>query len=404
MKKRVLFVDDEPPILEGLRHRLHRQRDRWEMMFATSGEAALEILASAPVDVIVTDMRMPEMDGATLLKKVQELYPGVVRIVLSGHSEMESTLRAVHVAHQFLIKPIEPGVIETVVERACNLQSLVNDESVKRIVGGLDHLPSFPRVYANLTEALLNKDVLTGEVAEILKQDIAICAKTLQIVNSAFFRISRSIVGIEEAVLHLGLNTIKQITFAAEVFEQGHGRSFPAGFSLDALQEHSLLVGEVASRLFDDKQMKEDAFVAGLLHDIGKLVRAVERPEDIDQVLLEMKSSGCSMHSAEEQIWGVTHAEVGGYLLGIWGLPYPVIEAVADHHAPERVDSKDFGILAATYVANVLVHDELDPRCSARPGTGFNAGYLEHLGVTDQVEGWQEMTRRYLEKRTGIER
>src|ERR1700690_3600413 len=121
MMRRVLFVDDEPQILEGLRHRLHRQRKQWEMLFAESGKAALKILAHEPVDVIITDMRMPQMDGATLLTKVKELYPRVVRIVLSGHAELETALRAVPVAHQFLNKPSEPGVIEGVVERACNL-------------------------------------------------------------------------------------------------------------------------------------------------------------------------------------------------------------------------------------------------------------------------------------------
>ncbi len=117
-KKTVLFVDDELNVLEGLRTRLHRQRSKWEMVFVQSGREALERLAQGDVDVLVTDMRMPEMDGVTLLKRAQEEYPRVVRIVLSGHAELEAALRAIHVAHQFLSKPCEAGVIENVVERA----------------------------------------------------------------------------------------------------------------------------------------------------------------------------------------------------------------------------------------------------------------------------------------------
>jgi len=403
--KKVLFVDDEPHVLEGLRHRLYGLRSRWEMFFAESGKTALEILGREQVDVIVTDMRMPQMDGTSLLKKVQEL--AVVRIVLSGHgaaAEMETALRTVAVAPQFVTKPSEPGEIENVVERACNLQLLVNDDTIKRIIGKIDNLPSSPRLYSQLVAALSNENASAAEVARILKQDVAICAKTLQVVNSAFFRLSRSVANIEEAVTYLGLNTIKHIALVAEAFQQGHGRRFSSGLSLDALQEHALLVGEVASSLFADKQTKEDAFVAGLLRDIGKLVLAVELPEHLDKVLLEMKGSGCTMHGAEEKVWGVTHAEVGGYLLGIWGLPYPVIQTLANHHAPRRVDTKEFGILAATHVANVLVHDELDPRGSGPPSTRLDPGYLEYLGVTGKVDTWRETTRRHLEKRPGLGR
>jgi len=167
---------------------------------------------------------------------------------------------------------------------------------------------------------------------------------------------------------------------------------------MEALQQHSLLVGEVAFGFFPDKQLKEDAFAVGLLHDIGKLVLAVELPKDMAKVLAEMTASGCTMNVAEEKIWGVTHAEVGGYLLGLWGLPYPVIEAVANHHAPSRVDSKEFGILAAAHIADVLVHEEVDRGGSSGQFTGLDFGYLENLGVADKVDAWRDSVRLVLRK------
>jgi HD-like signal output (HDOD) protein len=399
MKRRILFVDDEPQILEGLKHRLHRQRKQWEMRFAESGATALEILAQEPIDIIVTDMRMPQMDGATLLRKVQELHPHVVRIVLSGHAELETALRAVPVAHQFLNKPSEPGVIESVVERACNLQLLINDDIVKQTVGKIDKLPSLPRVYSQLMVALSNENTSTDDVGRILKQDMAICAKTLQVVNSAFFRLPRAIGKIEEAVRYLGLTTVKHIALAVEVFQRGKSHSQPPlGFSMEALQQHSLLVGEVASGFFSDKQTKEDAFVVGLLHDIGKLLIAVELPDHMTKILLEMKASSSPMNIAEEKVWGVTHAEVGGYLLGLWGLPYPVIEAVANHHAPSRVDTKEFGILAAVHVSDALVHEVVDRRGAAEQFAGLNLAYLENLGIADKVDAWRQNVRRQAKK------
>jgi len=399
MKRRILFVDDEPQILEGLRHRLHKQRKQWDMLFAESGFAALELLAKEPVDVIITDMRMPHMDGATLLKKVQEKYPSVVRIVLSGHAELETALRAVPVAHQFLNKPSEPGVIENVVERACNLQMLVTDDIVKQVVGKIEKLPSLPRVYSQLMAALSNENASTDDVARILKQDMAICAKTLQVVNSAFFRLPRSIGKIEEAVRYLGLNTVKHVALAVEVFNLGKGQSRPPpGFSMEALQQHSLLVGEVAAGFFADKQAKEDAFVVGLLHDIGRLLIGVELSTHMAAIMLEMKTSNCSMTDAEDKVLGVTHAEIGGYLLGLWGLPYPIIEAVANHHAPSRVDSTEFGILAAVHIADALIREEFNSRKTSEPFPGLDPVYIEKLGVAEKLDGWRDNVRHQTQK------
>jgi HD-like signal output (HDOD) protein len=401
MTRRVLFVDDEPQVLEGLRHRLYRQRKYWQMHFATSGRAALEILASEPIDVIVTDMRMPQMDGAAVLRQVQQLYPHIVRIVLSGHADLETALRAVPVAHQFLNKPSEPGVIESVVERACSLQSLINDDMVKQTVGKIERLPSLPRVYAQLLAVLADEATTNDDVARILKQDMAICAKILQVVNSAFFRLPRSIGKIEEAVRYLGRTTVKHVALAVEVFQQGHGfgRS-TTSFSLDALQRHSLRVAEAAASFVSDKQLQEDAFVVGLLHDIGKLLIASELPDHMTKVLSEMKVSNTPMNVAEESVWGVSHAEVGGYLLGLWGLPYPIIEAVANHHAPGRVEGAEFGILAAVHVANALAH-EVESRTQAEPFSALDMTYLEKLGVADSVETWRGMVQQQDEKHQG---
>jgi HD-like signal output (HDOD) protein len=400
VKRRVLFVDDEPNILEGLRLRLHGQRHQWEMSFVESGEAALELLSRTPIDVIVTDLRMPRMDGATLLQHVHQRYPHIVRIVLSGHAELQTSLRAVNVAHQFLTKPSEPGVIENSVERACSLQLLINDDKIREAVGRVDHLPSLPRVYSQLKVMLLNENASAGQVADIMKKDMAICAKTLQLVNSAFFRLSRSIVEIEEAVMYLGFSTILQITLAVEVFQQGRVATGPVGVSLHHLQGHAVLVAQVASGLFTDKKQQEDAFVTGLLHDIGKLILAVELPSYLDALTTEMHRSGCSSHEAEITTLGVTHAEVGGYLLGLWGLPYSVIEAVANHHAPWHVDTREMGMLAATYIANGLVHDLCAQGVSDDQASSLNPTYIESLGVTGQIAEWREKASREVAKRT----
>jgi len=219
------------------------------------------------------------------------------------------------------------------------------------------------------------------------------------VVNSAFFRLPRSIGKIEEAVKYLGLTTVKHITLAVEVFNLGSGQSRPpAGFSMEALQRHSLLVGDVAASFFSDKQEKEDAFVVGLLHDIGRLLIGVELSKQLAAIVLEMKAANCSMTTAEDKVLGVTHAEIGGYLLGLWGLPYPIIEAVANHHDPSRVDSTTFDMLAAVHVADALVHEASDGQLTSGSTSGLESAYLEKLGVADKVEGWRENVRRQVQK------
>jgi putative nucleotidyltransferase with HDIG domain len=382
-RRRILFVDDEQSILDGLRNRLRRKRDQWEMHFALGGQEALVQLAGQPFDIIVTDMRMPGMDGATLLKQVQSLYPDVVRIVLSGHAEFEAALRAVPVAHQFLAKPCDPGVLENVVERACQLQRLVNDAAVRAIVGKVSGLPAMPQLYSKLRSMLADERCAMPDIASVIKQDAGMCAKILQLVNSAFFRLSRPLSRIEEAIGYLGLEAVHRVVLAGELFDQKSG-SFGAARELQSLRTHSLVTATIASQLLPEKKQQEDAFVAALLHDIGKLLIAVHLPEHHKAAVEHAKSHGIGLHAAEVALSGVSHAEVGAYLLGIWGLPYFIVEAVANHHEPGRVDEGAFGVLGAVHVGDVLAHALVD-----RPDMELDPAYAERVGIAGRWSEWK---------------
>ncbi len=384
MKRRVLFVDDDPNVLAGLRQRLRRQRDKWDMTFVEGGERAVATLAESAVDVIVSDMRMPGMDGVALLKRVQEEHPEVVRIVLSGHAEMEAAMRAVPVAHQFLSKPCEAGVIEEVVERACFLQDVVNDDTVKAVVGRIESLPTLPAVYAQLQRAMADPDVTVAKVADILEQDLALAAKVLQLVNSAFFRLARTMSRVQDAVSYLGFATIKQVVLAAEVFEERPGNH---AIDLVALQRHSLLTASIAARMFEDKKVRDDAFVAGLLHDIGKLLLAVDLPDHMDRVVAGCRGGGASMHEVEVGLGTATHAEIGAYLLGIWGLPYPIVEAVTHHHTPSRVPSTELDLVAAIHVGDVLAHEVAPASIGGAPA--LDPTYVDALVGPADLERWR---------------
>lgn len=354
-KLNILFVDDEPLILEGLRNRLRKYRKRWNTHFVTSGQEALELLNESPMDVVVSDMRMPQMDGAALLSEVQRLHGDAIRIVLSGHAELEEAMRVMPVAHQFLTKPCDANQLEDIIDRACNLQRLLKNEELQAIVTGIDNLPAVPCTYHRLVVAIADEHSSAKDLAQIIREDIGICAKVLRVANSSFFSRSRNISDIEAAVVRLGSQTIKSLVMGMEVFTLPKG--VEVEFSMQGLQERSLACASLAKRL-SSPEYQELAFLSGMLHDMGQLVLATYQPKLYSRAVVLAREHDVPQHEAEETYLGVSHAEVGAYLLGLWGLPYPVIEAVAFHHRPDRVETENAGVYSSVHLASELVSDQ----------------------------------------------
>ena len=386
--KRILFVDDEQRVLDGLRASLRKQRRRWEMVFVNGGQAAIDELEQQSFDVVVTDMRMPGIDGAALLRRVQELRPETVRIVLSGHAEEETTLRSLPVAHQFLSKPCDASTLENVIERACNVQNLLEAPEVRARIGQLDALPSLPRNYAELNRRLVDPNATYRDLAAVIERDIAMSAKLLQIVNSAFFGLSRRLTHMADAISYLGLHVIKNLVLSIEVFGSYDGKSIAPVVSLERLTRHSLLVARIARRLLTDTEDAKDAFAAAVLHDVGKLILASNLPEVITQSVEHALAEGIPLHEAERELHGFGHSEVGAYLLGRWGLPYPVIEAVAYHHTPECVNQSRFDLLSAVHVADALA-SRVETDRGVQGALPLDEDYLDGLGVLDQLDEWR---------------
>lgn len=394
--KRVLLVDDEMPMLDALRARLQRFADRWEMHFVESGERAIEELEQGVFDVVVTDMRMPRMDGAELLRIVSERWPDVIRIVLSGHPESEQTLRLVPYAHQYLSKPCEPQQLETIIDRCLRLHQLLRQQNLRAIVGRIKKLPATPRVYTQLCAALATDTVTTGDVARIVAADAVVAAKVLHLVNSAFFRLARRITNIEQAVSYLGFVAIRNLTLSVEVFSSWPDGGAATRLNVERLHSHVHLVAGAARALAAPGVTADDALLAGLLHDIGYWILAQECAPDLDRSIEIAARERIPLHAAERQVIGASHAEIGAYLLGIWGLPYPVIDAVAHHHTPYSVKPSEYDLLAALATAQSLVPADDSAAFGAQlpPDPKVDAQYLLS---TNAPFSWIEATRRVRE-------
>ncbi|MDB6035053.1 MAG: hypothetical protein JWM16_5391 [Verrucomicrobiales bacterium] len=389
MKKRILFVDDEHMVLEGLRRMLRPMRQEWEMEFLGSGAHALQRMKEATFDVIVSDMRMPGMNGAELLNNVMELHPRTIRFVLSGHADEDLILKCVGSTHQYISKPCEPEILKATIQRVTSLRANVENDRVQTLVAKLDRLPTLPSIHVQLTSLLASPNVPMDEIGALLGRDMAISASLLKVVNSAFFGLRREVTTPVEAVAYLGVDVIKALVLGIPVFSEFEG-SLPGKFSGQTLWNHSLQVAIGAERIarFEgaDIVMVKESFTAGLLHDVGKLVLAANFAADYSSCLKRRQDGHCSGLDAEREGLGATHAEVGGYLLGLWGLPLPVVQAVAFHHEPRTASKRGFSGLMAVHAANVL---QQQLPSSVGEGAMLDEVYLEQAGFLNRVDAWK---------------
>ncbi|WP_226051486.1 HDOD domain-containing protein [Dickeya chrysanthemi] len=353
----VMFVDDESRVLSGIERALMMQDTDWECRFANSGHEALTMLEEKPADVVVSDMRMPFMDGAELLSQVRNRWPGTIRIILSGYSEPEATLRMLDVAHRFVSKPCDSTVLLAMVGNALALRDRFQDPTLVEIVGRTSRLPASPNVFTEISLLLADPASDTRQIAGLLGSDPALSAKIMQLANSAWFARGGHINDIGNAITHLGLDQVKLLVLASQVFADVKTAPY-----VDQLQQRAQLASTLAARISGHQGLEA---TAALLANIALLI-----PE-MREVNYETTTTRCTPP---------IHATVGAYLLALWGLPVDIVEAVACHAQPSRSTEKAFGVIGAVHVAVTLANNGV-----------LDLDYLEQTGVLNKLPQWQAM-------------
>lgn len=392
--RHILFVDDEPKLLDGLKRALRSMRTEWNMTFVGGGELAMKTLEECPVDVVVSDMRMPGMDGAQLLNEVQRRYPHTVRIILSGHSDQEMIFQSISSTHQFLAKPCEVEQLKATIRRTLALRGLLKKETLRALVTGMHAIPSLPALYTAIKKEAESEDCSLKAIGEIIVQDLGMTAKLLQLVNSAYFGLCKEVSTVEQAVNFLGLDTIQALVLSLDVFSK-----FPQDkvglFHIDRLWVESMAIGSLARAIAKAERRApleiEQAYTAGLLHDVGILMLAANSSDQYGAVLRKASMDRRTVWETEQNEFGATHAEVGAYLLGLWGLSDPIIEAVAYHHRPgDCVGGEDFSPLTAVHVADVLQQEQGGHSINC-PIPAIDLSHLERLNLTERLPQWREV-------------
>jgi len=369
-KQRVLFVDDEDAILEALRAVLRPQRREWDMVFALGGPAGLQQVESSRFDVVVTDMRMPVIDGATLLSRVKQLQPQAVRLVLSGQTDPQTALKSVFTAHQFLAKPCDPERLRSVVKRCCDLNAVLSAEELRSLAGDVSLLPAAPTTYLAISKVLADPNSGISDVVRLVEREPTLCAKVLQVSNSAFFGLPRAVTSVTQAATYLGTLALRDLALAMETLSSANRSAVPPE-SYAAFQVNALAVGLLGRRWFDgDRRKADEAFVAGMLRDMGHL-------------LLAPRQAQADVVEPEE------HAALSGYLLGLWGIPHAVLEAVTFHEHPERVEHDSVEVLDIVNWADSVI-GALTPSPFQAPAR-CDVPRLERLGVP--TEKLRELTQ-----------
>jgi HD-like signal output (HDOD) protein/CheY-like chemotaxis protein len=386
----VLFVDDDPLILQGLQRLLRPMRNEWSMAFVESGPKALERMESEAFHVVVSDMRMPGMNGAQLLTEIKNRYPRTVRLILSGHADKDLIMQCVGTAHQFLVKPSDPEAIRTAIARASAFDASAKAERVRKLVVEMESLPSVPTVYTEMVEKLKREDVSIDEIGSVVEKDPSITAKLLKLVNSAFFGLCREVASPSEAAAYLGIDTMKALVLGVNAFESMRAAQV-RGFSMEQVWKHSLEAAGIARRIVERENTPriylDESFVAGMLHDLGKVVLAVNSPMEYELVLGRAEEEQRPVYMVEEEVLGANHADVAGYILNLWGLPARVVEAITHHHDPQISVATGLNPTIAVHVANAVAH----AKNNAKGADGLlQSEYLRSIGVSGELKDWME--------------
>lgn len=394
----VLFVDDEPAILRGLERQMLTATAGSEFcavmnrLYAGDAAEALNMMAQTNCDIVVADMRMPGMDGAALLNVVRNKYPQTVRIILSGYADGGDKLLTTGLAHQYLAKPCDPEILHTMLQGICHLRSMLHNDGLKKILAQMSTVPSLPELYWNIMREIQSPTSSLKRVGKIVSQDSGMTAKILQLVNSAYFGLPQQVTTAAQAVVLLGLDTIKALMLSVHIFTQFEQQLLKDNFSLQEFQTHTLTVAAlarcIARQQGADQQTTDIAFTAGILHDVGKLLLMTNLSEQYHWVRSMAHRRHLLPVEAEQHVFNTTHAVVGAYLLNLWGLPYPIVETVAYHHNPGDCLHRQFTPLTAVHVANAWFY-QFQATSEEYRLPQLDMAYLEQLDLLEQLPVWE---------------
>jgi HD-like signal output (HDOD) protein/CheY-like chemotaxis protein len=363
MMKKILIVDDEQNVLDGLSRMLFPMRKQLTILTANNGVEALKVLAEEDISIILSDMRMPQMDGYELLAKARESYPGVFRILLTGQSDRDKIVSSLALTHKYLHKPCNSNELINSITKLLSLEKYIKDPGLQRIFNNSGDIPLLPDVYWKLEKELSEDEVSSHKIAHLISTDPIIAAKILQYVNSTLFGLQVKILDLTQAVNFLGLELIKTLILYVKLFSYLKVEPETLEF-LFKIASKSIIIAETAKSILQKnnipKAVVDEAYITALIKDIGVffLAQFKEYEEIIDKLKTEQEP--LSIAEMEHQIFNTNHCHVGAYLLGLWDFPESIISIVENHHGFVKNAYNLTKPQAAVYFADAIYYNNND--------------------------------------------
>lgn len=351
----VLFVDDQKTLLNAVERIVRKQAKDWDVHFSDSAASAIEILKTHTINVVVSDMRMPEMDGVELLDHVKDEYPNIIRFILSGYSKTDRTLDAVRVAHQYFIKPFSTKELIDALELTHTLYKRIRNPGLQGIIASIDRLPTPRKIYYEISTELNNPHTTIEKISTIIASDTAITGKVLQVVNSAFFGRSQRVDSIDESVGILGLEAVRSLVLVAGIASD-HAEILNGLISIDLYSRHcmevALLCRWISKELGYSPQQRDTLFTVGLLHDIGKLILIKKYSEFYLENGWKEDPYKTKLHITQIEKLADDHAAIGAALIALWGIPTPIVNTIAYYAEPAANENDEDYFSCILHVAD----------------------------------------------------
>ena len=387
MPDRILLVEDDPLLRELYSSIADDLGSQFHIRTSADAMTALSLIEKEPVDIVVSDLEMPGMSGGEFLTQLERTQPETMRVVISGYTDELAVARCLMFGHRYLLKPVNRKQIVDLMRRVAGLKQKVTQKKIKAILGASHVIPTPPEIYLRLTEALDTPNTSMEELAEIVELDPGLTAKILQIVNSVAFCPVAPVTNVLEGVKMLGVEALRTMILDLHV-QKFFDKRIKDKKLLRKIWNHSMKTAVRARELARAENLSaaesQTCFSAGLLHDVGKLIFAAHSGDEFAGIVERSEKKKEPLDKLETEVFGATHADIGAYLLGMWGLPESIVSAVELHHSLDRITTRGFTPLAAVHIAQNLEPQEhrLEP---------LNLEFVDRIGVTAKLPAWKEM-------------
>lgn len=399
-KKNILFVDDNEHVISGIQRQLRPFREQWNLFFATSGPKALELMEQQHIDLIVSDMLMPEMRGDELLKKVSTLYPGTVRMILSGYADEETLKSGLEVAHQYLSKPCTPETLREAISQIFKIQACVSSPRIIDGIGNPNSLPSLPKIYQELTRAIADEETTIQDLANIFAQDMVLSAKLLQLVNSPYFGLNRVVSNLPEAINLIGIRKLNNLVLSVHIKNAFPVKNPEMEKYMQYIWQDAGRTAELAKQIALSENQQEDrpdqAYLGGLLHNMGLLIFLSRGGDQLRDMMKQVKDTDIPIDELEMTYFGFTRAEAAAYLLSLWKIPPRIIESILLQNIPNETDYEGVNALTAVHVAACLLKPSVIEGYDRLFDRALDMNYLQRLNKVECLPKWQALAEKVI--------